>query len=194
MEHIFKYFKHLSRDLYIYIIPGINVLLNCYLFLLEPNDQNNIQAQFISFYQNTGSLVVIASIIFVCFIIGHISMAVSEMLTAIYKYIKRIYFKEIPKNDNNEEIEIVTFEKREEYEYFVERDSSLHLFRWNLAGTFLLLIIISFFLTKSCLLMVTYFLLSVAVYYLSLVSEKTFINRRQQLYNKIKEKASVLKD
>ncbi len=197
MEYIFKHFKHLSRDLYIYIIPSINVLLNCYLFLLEPKIQNIIQAQFISFYQNTGSLIVIALIIVVCFIIGHISMAVSEILivrSRIDKCIKCICFNEFPKNDNNEEVELVTFEERDKYDYFVERDSALYLFRWNLASTFLLLIIISFFLTKSFQLMGIYFVLFIAVYFLSLKSEKTFINRRQQLYNNIKKGTSALND
>lgn len=94
---------------------------------MEPNIQNIIQAQFISFYQNTGSLIVIALIIAVYFIIGHISIAISEMLivnTCIDKCIKCICFNEFPKNDNNEEVELVTFEERDKYDYFVERDSA----------------------------------------------------------------------
>lgn len=148
MNEIIKAFRHIARDILIYIFPGLTLI---FFFLF-------IGIEFYGFISWDKCLNLKSSIFmtFAAYIAGHITFGLMELLfvkipieTIIKKKIFGKDYKELLKNTkdlNDAELEILAFSNRDVYEFFVERHTQLSLFRWNMSGSFFIISIISFVL------------------------------------------------
>ena len=126
-------FKHISRDIMIYVISGFVVIINLYVI-----DKVYIKSEF---FQLIDKLEYLPLIIFILsYIIGHIIMAFMEIISLIDPCIYKIFkFKKINFKD-----EVKIFENNKDiYDYFIERQNQLSYFRWTLAGAFFISTIIN---------------------------------------------------
>ncbi|MFA5556999.1 MAG: hypothetical protein WCY06_00035 [Flavobacteriaceae bacterium] len=178
MSNLVKVFKHLARDLLVYFLAGFVVIL--YLIYL---DYNFNELSFFKYTQTISYWVV--GFIVIAYIIGNIIFSFMYLFiecTGIEKYLKQTFF------DKNFEVkcknEIPVFkEENELHEQFVERHTQLYLMRWNLAGAFVLVGIIHFFIsviniyTLELLVSAILILSGIFLYILSLRTEKDCTER-----------------
>ncbi|MCG3668470.1 hypothetical protein [Aliarcobacter butzleri] len=129
---ILELFKHISRDIMIYVIPGFIIVVN--LFIIDELYLNNKILGLIE------KLEYLSFIIFILtYVIGHIIMALMEIVQRIVKCIN------LEKN-NVFKVEVKIFKKNKElYDYFIERQNQLSYFRWTLSGAFIISSIINIF-------------------------------------------------
>lgn len=121
-------FKHISRDIMIYVISGFVVIVNLYVI-----DKVYIKSEF---FQLIDKLEYLPLIIFILsYIIGHIIMALSNVF---YK----VFYCKSKKDVLKKEMKI--FKKDSiAYEYFIERQNQLYHFRLTLSGAFFISAIIN---------------------------------------------------
>jgi phosphatidylglycerophosphate synthase len=145
MKEIIKEFKHIARDVTIYLLPGLTFLVYCVCLYTYYNNEWEW-----NILLGTRKLIIM---FFIAYIFGHLIMGIMEVLfviTTLEDIIKNLIFKdknqkleEFEKKYQDAELEILAFENKEKYEFFVERHTLLSLFRWNLSGVFLITGIIS---------------------------------------------------
>lgn len=126
MQEIFKAFRHLSREIIIYIIPGFLLFLDVIIILFVNNSsilKNELFDNFIFWIA-----------IFISYVFGHLSISLSVILR------KLCCFCNCSNNKNERlEKEIIIYGKdKDRYEYFIERYNLLHAIRKNI--TFICLI------------------------------------------------------
>lgn len=147
MKDLIKEFKYIARDVTIYLLPGLTFLVLCVCFYAYYNNEWKYTMLF--------DIWIIIFILFVAYIIGHLLMGFMEFLFVMIPLedgIKKLKhfreknqkLKELEKEYQVAELEILAFEDKDKYEFFVERHTQLSLFRWNLSGVFLITGIISF--------------------------------------------------
>ena len=147
MKEIIKEFKHIARDVTIYLLPGLTFLLYCVCLYSYYNNECE--------WNMSCSTKKLILILFIAYIVGHLIMGFMEFMFVIIpleaKIMKLKIFRdrnkkleEIENEFQDAELEILAFENKEKYEFFVERHTLLSLFRWNLSGVFLIESIISF--------------------------------------------------
>lgn len=132
---LLDFFKHISRDIMIYVIPGFIVIVNLYII-----DKVYIKSEF---FQVIDKLEYLPLIIFITsYVIGHIIMAFMEIISLIDPCIYKIFkFKKINFKD-----EINIFKNNKDtYDYFIERQNQLSHFRWTLSGAFIVSTIIDIY-------------------------------------------------
>jgi hypothetical protein len=146
MKELIKEFKHIARDVTIYLLPGSLFIVYCVCLYIYCNNEWEYNMLF--------DIKMIIFILFIAYIIGHLILGLMEFLFVIIPLeskIKNFIFRdknkeivELEKEYNDAELEIFAFQNKEKYEFFVERHTLLSLFRWNLSGVFLITSIISF--------------------------------------------------
>ena len=131
MEEIFKAFRHLSREIIIYILPGFLLFLDVIIILFVNN---------CSILQNeifVNSIFWIA--IFMSYIFGHLSISLCVVLKKLCCFDNCFGYK-------NERLdkEIQIFKKdKDRYEYFIERYNLLHAIRKNVTAIWLIICILN---------------------------------------------------
>lgn len=133
-------FKHVARDIIIYMLPGFVLI---FYFIIV--DNLYLGNKLIDILNTEYSLLIL---FILSYIIGHIIMAFMEIITLIEFLIKKMKCK---KNENENEIdfqkELEIFKRNDKvYEYFIERENLLYYFRWNLSGAFFILGFFNLFL------------------------------------------------
>lgn len=135
MTEFFKAFKHLSREVYIYIIPGLILLINFGIILFIEN-----QPLFFKLYNLPYISILLITI---AFVLGHFSLSIREPFLC-------------KKDKDDEELKnlINVFQNnKDSYEHFVERYNLLYSFRKNMFCISILMFItniIALFYTCKC--------------------------------------------
>ena len=145
MNEIVKVFKHLARDILIYILPGLTLLSYGSFVCIDLYNLSSWEKLLTS---RNFILLIIAA-----YIIGHIILGFMELfaMLEIDSFIKKIIFRkdyseliESTKDEKEVELELWAFSNRDAYNFFVERHTQLILLRWNLSGSFFIISISSF--------------------------------------------------
>ncbi|MFC0875868.1 hypothetical protein ACE01N_04700 [Saccharicrinis sp. FJH2] len=184
MKEIVKAFKHLARDIMIYILPGFTLL--AYVLFIFNYQFNMFEKDEILSSKNL-LIILIGS-----YIIGHIILGFMELF--VYSKVDKLFFKkerrvleEATNNKIDAELEILAYSKRKAYDFFVERHTQLSLFRWNLSGAFLIISILSFLFiinNYNCNLLIIgifSFIIFLILFIFSIRTELDGLNRRKVL-------------
>lgn len=176
MNEIFKYLKHLTREILIYWLSGFLILIN--ILIIDYFYYNESILIFIELHKDLLSLFTI-SLIFVSYILGQICMAIGYLFlekTGIEKSLKK--YNKIEDFENNGILEKFYKNDKEHYEFFIERYDNLSYMRWNLSIALLIIFVINliyifkFYYWQILLLTILSFLLSIFTYTLYLKTEK----------------------
>ena len=125
-------FKHLARDIIIYVLPGFVLIFN---FIIV--DKLYLGNKLINIL-NTEYLLLIFFIL--SYLVGHVIMAFMSILFKILNMFK------CKKDGIDFEKELKIFKMNYQvYEYFIERENHLYFLRWNLSGGFLISAIFNVF-------------------------------------------------
>jgi len=135
ISKLLEYFKHITRDIFVYVLSGLLLIGNILLIdILYNSSLIFLHLKFITYLP----LIIITT----AYILGHIIMGIMFICLEIIPIDEKItkYF-----NINiNQKNEIKVYKKNSSlYEYFIERQNQLYYLRWNFAGAFLTSIIIN---------------------------------------------------
>lgn len=159
-------FKHIARDIIIYVIPGFLLIFNFYII-----DKLYLKKDILAIFQGEYLLLVI---FILSYILGNVIMAIMSLL---YKILN------CEEDKINFEDELNIYKKNSQlYEYFIERENQLYFFRWNLSGTFFISIILNivllFYFQLSIEFMIyfifIYFFVGIVLLRLHYVTEKSY--------------------
>lgn len=176
MNEIFKYLKHLTREILIYWLSGFIILFD--IIIIDFFHYNESIFKFLITHKDLSSLFIIV-MIFICYILGQISMGLGYLLlekTKIEEKIKKCC--KIEKFENKGYQEKIFKENPALYEFFIERYDNLSYMRWNLSISFLICFVINFIYSlKSCFWQITLlsylsFTFFIVLYILYLKTEK----------------------
>lgn len=130
MEGVFKAFKHLTREIIIYLIPGFLLFFDIIL-ILNINDYSIINESLFKEYLFWVSLIF-------SYVFGHLGISLRELIVKIFYSSEESKKKEL----NQLEKELVIYSKDiERYEYYIERYNLLHAIRKNLAWINIIILI-----------------------------------------------------
>lgn len=139
MDELVKSFKHLIRDILIYFLCGFIFLGN--LLLVDYIIFDGFYLKEIRIYPYWEYFLILLSYFFGHLIFGF--MYITFEYTSIENKLKKLLFGNSFTINDLDAIEIYKYNIGI-FEYFVDRHTQLYLFRWNAAGTCLLI-----FLTNS---------------------------------------------
>ena len=186
LAKLLEYFKHIVRDLFVYVFSGLVVIAN--LTFIDYQFYNK-QLGFLKILNELDYKILV--ILVVAYIIGHIIMAVMFLffeVTGIDKKITDIYKINI---DQEKEIKVYK-ENLNLYEYFIERQNQLYYVRWNVAGAFLISLVIDIFLEilyKNLDVKISYYIfLFITFFILLILHYKTAIEYSNTIENCLKGK------
>lgn len=182
METLAKYFKHIARDLFIYFIPGVYIMINA-TFLDHVFFQSRMYHHLLKIPYSY-LLIIVVSYVIGQFICAFMYMTIER--TGIESWVKKKFFLvdgKAWKIDYKKEME--SFKKYPEvHEQFIERHTQLYMLRWNLSGTSVLCFIINiifcclFSFSKYIVLMsIGYLISAFFLYILSIETEKDCYDR-----------------
>lgn len=136
-------FKHIARDIIIYVIPGFLLIFN--LFII---DKLYLKKEILAIFQGEYLLLVI---FILSYILGHVIMAVMEIVSCIEFLFKKCkWIKNKIEIDFSKELEIFKDnDSKKIYEYFIERENQLYYFRWNISGAFFVSAILNKYLLSE---------------------------------------------
>src|SRR5690606_17403481 len=128
LSEIIKSFTHFLRDFLIYFVSGLIVSLN--IFIIDYLYYNSSLWELLE----TRNLILINLLL--CYVLGHICMAVYFVLIEITRIDKKIK-KCLKVGKAKEKILPELYDKKPNiYKHFIERYDNLNLFRWNLSAGF----------------------------------------------------------
>jgi len=132
---LLEYFKHIVRDIFVYVLSGLVVIANLAFIDYQFYDK---KLGFLKILNDIDYIILI--ILISAYIIGHIIIAVMLLCFEATRIDKIITFK----INIEQEKEIKVYKENPNlYEYFIERQNQLYYLRWNLAGAFLVSLIIN---------------------------------------------------
>ena len=183
VSKVLDFFKHIVRDLLIYVLSGLVIIGNLSII-------DNMCNESLIFNKLLEIAYTPLVIIITAYVLGHIISSVMFSLRIIFKY---LHFPIKPRVEIKEELKIF-IENIEIYEYFIERQNQLYYIRRNLAGAFFISAIINlysyYFVCKNNTVIIfgtTLFLFSISMYF--------FYNRALENYNsKVKNINELLKE
>lgn len=189
IEGIFKIFNHLARELQIYCLSGILILINCLLI-----DYFLYNHSLWTFIQNTKDLTI--PILIITYILGQLSMAF------YYLFLERTKLDEKIKKtlgftytENSALLHKIYIENKETYLHFIERYDLLAMMRWTMSAS----CTISFFIDIPFLLLnpnhwqqlsliaLSFLLSSLLLYILAVQTECDYVKRIEALINDIEK-------
>jgi hypothetical protein len=186
LAKLLEYFKHIVRDLFVYVLSGLVVIANLSFIDYQFYDKKLGFLKILDELEYKIFIILIAA-----YIIGHILVAIRNIIRTICKFkicnslnIKRKYsYKEI----------MIFIRNKDIYDYFIERQNQIFYIRRNLSVAFLLSAIIDIYfytnshnnliLLTSCIL----FVIAIILYCLSLVSIKNYNKKILEIFKSLKD-------
>lgn len=185
MSEVTKTFKHIARDIYIYMLPGFififNLLYIDYLYF-DSNTYLYLKANESLIY-----IVLISS-----YLIGHFSFGIFYLIiekTNCERFFKKLLFKKDFKEDD---LQLMNLFKSDisVFEFFIERHIHLSLFRWNFSAALIfsgfinsLFLITIKFSNNLLLVIIIQIIGSISIYILSLKTELDYCTKIETLSN-----------
>lgn len=177
IEQIFRAFNHIARELQVYFVSGLLVILNVYVIDFFYYDQ--------SFYNIVGKKEFIVPGIIVAYIIGHVCMSFFYVLLELTKFDKKLNKRlGFDFNVDSNVLPNIYEKNKESYIHFIERYVVLTMMRWTLSSAFFINFLVDLYFTlfheynwQTCLLTVLNFLASVTMYILTTRTEKDYSDR-----------------
>lgn len=194
IEQIFKAFNHIARELQVYFISGLLVLLNIYVIDYFYYEQ--------SFYKVVGKKEFVLPAIIVAYILGHVCMAFFYVLFEWRKFDVKIN-KRLGFGYKVESSILPNIYQKDKdaYIHFIERYVVLSMMRWTLSSAFFINFITdSYFVVfreyhwQIFLLMILSFLASISMYILTSQTEKDYSERIQSMKNNSYHESSKTDD
>ena len=195
LAKLLEYFKHIVRDLFVYVLSGIVVIAN--LAFIDYQFYNK-KLGFLKILKELDYKILV--LLIGAYIIGHILVAIRNTIRYFYESFCKIkicaYFNKNSLNIKRKffEKEIDIFIKNKDiYDYFIERQNQIFYIRRNLSVAFLLSAIIDCYFYKvfpnNSILFMSFLLLAISIilYCLSLVSIKNYNNKVLEIFKKLKD-------
>ncbi len=183
MNEIFKYLKHLTREILIYWLSGFLILIN--IFIIDYFYYDESILNFIELRKDLLSLFTI-SLIFVSYILGQICMGIGYVIlekTGLEKSLKKC--TKIEDFEIKGVLEKLYKNDKEHYEFFIERYDNLSYMRWNLSIALLIIFIINLiFIFKFCYWQIL--LLTILSIFFSIITYVLYLKTEIDLQVKIK--------
>lgn len=132
MDEIFKAFKHLSREVIIYIIPGFLLFFDT-LLILNMNDCSFVKESLFKEY-----LFWVA--VSFSYVFGHLSISLREIYINLFCSLESSQ----KKGEEQLEKELLIYRKdKDRYEYYIERYNLLYAIRKNLTWISIVVLVVN---------------------------------------------------
>ena len=183
IEQIFRIFNHIVRELQVYFISGLMVILNIYMVDFFYYQQ--------TLYKVFGQKEFLIPGIIIAYVIGHICMAFFYVLFEWKKLDKKINKKlGFEYNVESSILPDIYKKDKESYIHFIERYVILSMMRWTLSAAFFINFLIDLYYTifkqyywQVCLQTILSLLTSIIMYILTTKTENDYSDRITSMKN-----------